>query len=824
MQELNLNGKWNFALLKEIPEDIESIKPDLEIDVPACVEQFYPQVTKEQFYFFYEKEFYFDPKPGKRYFIAFGAVDYLCKVFFNGVYLGENEGGCLPFEFEVTDILKSLNKIQVLVFDPISCEVIDFREIPHGKQNGDPNWYTNISGIWQGVVLKEKPEVFISSLKIRTSFLRKTLSIDFETTNSFDRGSIILKKGKDMIFSSEIDKAGSFDLEIKNILPWSPDSPILYDLEIRIEKDSELFVEKRKIGFRDFETKNGKLLLNGEDFYMLAVLDQDFYPEKLYTLPSREYLENSFKKLKTMGINTLRCHVKVPDPIYMELADKIGLIVWQDSPYFDKFSEKAANRLIQTIKGTLDRDTHHPSLCIYSIINESWGIDESDEDQINWLEKTFDELKILYPGIVFVDNSACIGNYHVKTDINDYHFYINAIDRIDYWNWLIDLFVSKPDSTFLKGHEKKANGKPLIVSEFGNWTVPPEKWLKKTPEPYWFKYAFNGLQMTKPMGALERFKKSSLAKEFSLEAFFRISVENQLENLRLEINKMKSHREIRGFVITELADTFWECNGLLDFDRNYKFDPFIMKKILTNDVFIPNLSKYAIWRGEEILLTLFLLKDIPEGVLTVTSNQETILRKSIKGEADETVSFEFNTSDLGEGMHKINVQVEIMDEIIISDLPLLISERSKQEIRIVHSMDENFLSAAKNGELIVVAPEKPGTVINFENYNAKIVQKDGFLTGDWVSSISWLVKDFDVIAPHHTFNQAHQSLLKNRPLIKSSGFVRRLSGVTYGWFSNFHSYIDLIEIGKGKIIVTTLNVDTETPAGNLLLKEFIRNY
>lgn len=101
MQELNLNGKWRFSLLKEIPEDIAGINPNLEIDVPACVEQFYPQITKEQFYLYYEKEFYFDPKPGKRYFIAFGAVDYLSKVYFNGVYLGENEGGSYPLNLKL---------------------------------------------------------------------------------------------------------------------------------------------------------------------------------------------------------------------------------------------------------------------------------------------------------------------------------------------------------------------------------------------------------------------------------------------------------------------------------------------------------------------------------------------------------------------------------------------------------------------------------------------------------------------------------------------------------------------------------------------------
>ena len=74
-------------------------------------------------------------------------------------------------------------------------------------------------------------------------------------------------------------------------------------------------------------------MLNGEPFTMFGALDQDWHPEEECRAPNAEFLEQRFANAKAMGLNTLRCHVKIPDPLYFELADRLGLIVWLDMPY-----------------------------------------------------------------------------------------------------------------------------------------------------------------------------------------------------------------------------------------------------------------------------------------------------------------------------------------------------------------------------------------------------------------------------------------------------------------------------------------------------------
>jgi beta-galactosidase/beta-glucuronidase len=83
-------------------------------------------------------------------------------------------------------------------------------------------------------------------------------------------------------------------------------------------------------GFRTIEARDGKLYLNGKPFYLRAALDQDYYPETICSVPSVAFLEDQFRKAKELGLNALRCHLKVPDPRYYEAADRIGLLIWAE--------------------------------------------------------------------------------------------------------------------------------------------------------------------------------------------------------------------------------------------------------------------------------------------------------------------------------------------------------------------------------------------------------------------------------------------------------------------------------------------------------------
>ena len=94
--------------------------------------------------------------------LHFGAVDQKCRVWLNDRFVGEHEGGCLPFFFDVTQYLQAENRLRVEAEDPLD------HDYPWGKQcrKRGGMWYTPVSGIWQTVWMESVPENYIEGLII----------------------------------------------------------------------------------------------------------------------------------------------------------------------------------------------------------------------------------------------------------------------------------------------------------------------------------------------------------------------------------------------------------------------------------------------------------------------------------------------------------------------------------------------------------------------------------------------------------------------------------------------------------------------------------
>ena len=105
-----------------------------------------------------------------RILLHFGAVDQIAKVYVNDEYVGEHEGGYLPFSFDITKYVKNENnRLRVVAIDTLS------KNYPYGKQcrNRGGMWYTPVSGIWQNVWLENVPETYIENLKIKKEKINK---------------------------------------------------------------------------------------------------------------------------------------------------------------------------------------------------------------------------------------------------------------------------------------------------------------------------------------------------------------------------------------------------------------------------------------------------------------------------------------------------------------------------------------------------------------------------------------------------------------------------------------------------------------------------
>jgi hypothetical protein len=396
-----------------------------------------------------------------------------------------------------------------------------------------------------------------------------------------------------------------FDFHVPTLRSWSPDAPNLYRIRLELMRGGEVKDEiADNFGFRTIETRGGKFYLNGEPLYLRAALDQDYYPDTICTVPSVEFLEDQFRKTKELGLNCLRCHIKAADPRYYEVADRMGVLIWTELPNGGMATDRSRGRKEKLLKGIVDRDVNHPSIIIWTIINENWGVDlVNDADHRDWLKRTFAWLKAYDPTRLVVDNSPLAPSFHVESDIADYHFYAAYPDHREQWDQFVEELSNRASWLYSPHGDAVITGRePLMCSEFGNWGLPYPKDLRneRGEEPWWFETGHDwGEGVMYAHGVENRFSDWSLDRVFGdLRRFVIAAQWQQFRALKYEIEAMRRKPSLSGYVITELHDCHWESNGLLDMRRNPRVFHELFKTVNADTVIAPRWERLSYWAGE----------------------------------------------------------------------------------------------------------------------------------------------------------------------------------------------------------------------------------
>jgi len=492
------------------------------------------------------------------------------------------------------------------------------------------DWYGVQGGIWKSARLEARDPIHIAKATVRTSFDLKTgvVSVSGELSRAAPATTLqvtLARRGAAVARLTDHFQSDRFEasLALPQAEAWSPEAPNLYDLVIELIVDDKIVDSiERTVGFRRFEAKDERLMLNGEPFYMFGALDQDWHPEEECRPPSAEFLEQRFANAKAMGLNTLRCHVKIPDPLYFDLADRLGLIVWLDMPYVQFLAPAAREALKRVFQTSTATHAHHPSITIWTLFNEGWGIDLDDNpDDRRWLIETFDWAKTLIPDSLLVDNSPCFPrNYHLKTEIEDFHWYNGFPHQNEAFAATTRAFASRPAWTFSPhGDAERRGDEPLICSEFGVWGLPHPREILEADgsEPWWFESGHDwNLGAAYPHGLETRFRDAQLAPIFGdLDGFVSAAQELQYRGLKRQIETLRWERPISGYVITELNDVQWESNGLLDVQNHPRAFAERLANLQRQWLIIAQTPRSAVRAGErfEVSVRLAGAVEPPEG-------------------------------------------------------------------------------------------------------------------------------------------------------------------------------------------------------------------
>ena len=340
---LNLNGRWEYAIT-----GLSATEPsayDGTILVPFSPESVLSGVGRQlqpDELLWYRRPLVLPEGfavPGGRVLLHFGAVDQRCGVLLNGVEVGANHGGYLPFTCDLTAALRpGENTLVVRVRD-----VSNNRGPSSGKQRLHRGgiWYTAQSGIWQTVWLESVPGLYVDRVNLEPRLAESVLRVAVHAGPTLSTSSAVepvettatvrvLDAGR-LVASATVPVGRPTDIPLDAVHLWSPEDPHLYDVEVTLGDDRvRSYVGMRSFGVGPDETGTPRLLLNGKPYFHAGVLDQGYWSDGMMTPPSDGAMVHDIATMKRLGFTMLRKHVKVEPLRWYYHCDRLGMLVWQD--------------------------------------------------------------------------------------------------------------------------------------------------------------------------------------------------------------------------------------------------------------------------------------------------------------------------------------------------------------------------------------------------------------------------------------------------------------------------------------------------------------
>jgi hypothetical protein len=792
--------------------------------------------------------------------------------------------GWTPIEIDLTDVLAGKASFVL----GVDARVPDERTGGRFSQSlaAKQDWYGVQGGIWKSARLEARDPIHIARASVRTSFDLKmgVVSMSGEISRAAAETTLratLSRDGEFVARSIYHFQTNRFEavLALPGAESWSPEAPNLYDLVIELIVGDEVIDSiERSVGFRRFEAKGGRLMLNGEPFYMFGALDQDWHPEEECRPPNAEFLEQRFANAKAMGLNTLRCHVKIPDPLYFELADRLGLIVWLDMPYMQFLAPATREALRRVFVTSVATHGHHPSITIWTLFNEGWGIDLDDNpDDRRWLIETFDWAKALIPDSLLVDNSPCFPrNYHLKTEIEDFHWYNGFPHQNEAFAATTRAFADRAAWTYSPhGDAERRGDEPLICSEFGVWGLPhPREILERDgSEPWWFESGHDwNLGAAYPHGLETRFRDAQLAPIFGdLDGFVSAAQELQYRGLKRQIETLRWERPISGYVITELNDVQWESNGLMDVQNHPRAFAERLANLQQPWLIIAQTPRTAVRTGErfEVSVRLAGAADLPEsarlkwrfadqsGEASLGPDLTILALAAGAAEVIAIVPLELEAHDSkGRLLSRNTLELCVAPPLSVAapslfpiddaassllaaigwtnraatteDAEVLLATRLTTPVREALLAGRKIVLIANSAEALI-DPERKLPLNDRHNFPMMLLRERGGtpLDGQWMGAFTWRRTEgpWSTMPGGPMLDEHWSGLLPNHvltgfPSTAFGGLVE--SGVAVGWLHHAAAFVKRSFLGKGWLTVSTFDLTSPQAQANPLAAHLLK--
>ncbi len=590
---VSLNGQWDFTIDHGNSYKAQGYAAggtfDKQITVPFCPESALSGIGYTDFMaaVWYRRTIHVPADMANmRKLLHFGAVDYHCEVWVNGVAVGTHEGGYSSFTFDITDAaVVGDNVVTVYAADDVRG-----MKQPRGKQSAEYHShdcdYTRTTGIWQSVWLEYVSDVYIQSAKYITDPKNGKVSIKVKLNKSAPNMTVAATakfSGKDVgsAYALSMGDMAVLNLPLSEVHLWDVGQGVLYDLTLSLYNTCDSCIKycmdklnnpdtpqpetcdctpgdtvESYFGLRTIELVDGAIHLNGRPVFQRLILDQGFYPDGVYTAPTDAALVCDIELSMELGFNGARLHQKVFEERFLYHADKLGYLVWgeQASWGLDITTAEGLARFLPEWLEIMARDFNHAALVGWCPFNETWDVGGRKQyDDV--LRVTYLATKAVDPTRPVIDTS---GNYHVITDIFDIHDYDQNVES---FAAKLAPMANGGEAYVTFPHRQTYEGQPYFVSEYGGtWWNAKEAAETQSGDGWGY-----GQRPTSEDEVCARYVGLTSA--------------------------IMQNPKICAFCYTQLTDVEQEKNGLYYYDRTRKFSDAIYDKIKACNTAIAAIEK-----------------------------------------------------------------------------------------------------------------------------------------------------------------------------------------------------------------------------------------
>jgi beta-galactosidase len=359
---------------------------------------------------------------GRRVFLHFAGVKSAFYLWVNGEAVGYSQGSMTPAEFDVTPWLHEGENL-------LAAQV--FRWSDGSYLEDQDTW--RLSGIYRDVFLYSTPLVHIADFAVRTDLdddYRDVTLLVRPRLRAFGGASAegwrveaqLYDAGREPVLESplSIDATavlkekrpqrgntpfGLLEGRVADPLKWTAETPDLYTLVLSLKDADGALVETEstRIGFREVEIRDGRLLLNGRPIRLYGVDRHEHDPETGQAIPFERMAQDA-ELMKQNNINAVRTSHYPDDPRWYDLCDRYGIYVLDeanlethgvtgqltnDPTWHAAFVDRAVRMV--------ERDKNHPSVLFWSLGNES-GMGPNHAAMAGWIREYDPTRPIHYEG------------------------------------------------------------------------------------------------------------------------------------------------------------------------------------------------------------------------------------------------------------------------------------------------------------------------------------------------------------------------------------------------------------------------------------------